>query len=104
MCTNCEIATDFHEYRMFNPKCMHCWARSIQLVATFEITKERKKAMQREALNGAEARGFDRAKVRSMAMGPLCIAGQAEVTVSDPLKHGKRRSRGRKSFSESTRG
>lgn len=92
-CTECLTATDFHEYRLFNPLCIHCWARSIQLIATFAISKERKKAMQLDALNKAEARGFDRAKVRAMAIGPLCIAGQAEAT-ADPLKAKKRRKKG----------
>lgn len=93
MCPECAIATDFHEHRWFNPACLYCWARSIQLVGTFAWTKTRIYEERQRMLNEAEKAGFSRAEVRELAKGATALPTQA-MPDSDPLKKRRKKSSG----------
>ena len=90
MFPECLIATDFHEYRLFNPLCLYCWARSVQIVPIFGWSKTRVYEERQRILNASEAAGFNRAQVRELAKGAIALPTQAQAA-ADPLKRRRKK-------------
>lgn len=97
-CTNCETAREFPDYRMFNPACLHCGARLIQLLGRMPIGNADCTARRRQVLVDWMARGHSEADLRRLAKGPLALSptGQVKPTASAPHTPSKPRCRGQK--------
>lgn len=97
-CTNCETARTFPEYRMFDPACLHCGARLIQLLGRLPIGASECTARRRNELAIWLHHGHQEADLRSLAKGPIPLApgGQDPSLESAVLIPVKPRLRGKK--------
>lgn len=73
-CNNCETARTFPEYRMFDPACLYCGARLIQLLGKLPIGVTEVVTRRRQVLADWMAHGHTEADLRRLAKGPLSLA------------------------------
>jgi hypothetical protein len=93
MCQECFIATDFHEYRLFNPLCKFCGARLVQTLRGLSVSNAEKKRRQLAALADWEKYGHSRQEMLTLAKGALPLEGKQEAS-ADPLKKRRKKSSG----------
>lgn len=92
-CPECQIAEDFHGYRLFNPLCLHCGARLVQLLGTLAITKAECSRRRVAVMDDWQGFGHSREEIRTLAKGAIALPSQAAPTVFDPLKSRKRKAK-----------
>lgn len=94
-CKNCETSIDFPDYRMFNPACLFCGARYIQLLGRRPLTREQCQVRRRQVLSTWMQHGHDEQQLRALAKGPHCT-GPEKASESAARSPTKPRSAGRK--------
>lgn len=94
-CKNCEVATEVPDHRWFNPACLFCGARYIQLLGRRPLTREQCQARRRHVLSTWIEHRHDEQQLRALAKGPHCT-GPAKALESAPPSRTKPRSRGTK--------
>lgn len=80
ICKNCQVAKGFNGYRLFNPACLYCGARVIQLLGGLPIRATECSQRRRAMLEVWVEYGHPEAKIRELAAGKLCI-GPEEAMV-----------------------
>ena len=84
-CKDCNTARSFAQYNSFNPACIHCGARIIQLWPTLPITDSECVTYRRQSLKTWMDWGHDEAEIRKLAKGPLSIGPENTALSVDPI-------------------
>lgn len=82
-CSNCETARTFPGFRMFDPACLYCGARLIQLLGKLPIGVTEVTARRRQVLADWIVHGHTEADLRRLAKGPLSLAPTGLVEVME---------------------
>lgn len=85
-CPECLIATDFHEYRLFNPLCKFCGARILQVLGTLDTSAYEIKRRRVAMLDEWERFGHSRMEIRDLAKGALALPTRAQAAADPPKK------------------
>lgn len=88
-CVNCEIVKKNPSYRLFNPACLYCGARIIQVIGALAITRADCRDRRRAMLMDWVAQGHAEAEIRALVDGPLAISPEPVVEVVEPVKKPK---------------
>jgi hypothetical protein len=92
-CKNCQAATEAIDHRWFDPSCVYCGARYIQLLGRRGLTPTACRDRRRHVLATWMEHGHSEDQLRALAKGPHCT-GPAKVSESDRPSTTKRRSPG----------
>jgi len=82
MCTNCDIARDRPDYRLYNPTCLWCGVRILQRAADWPLPESVVKERRRENVAIWVGYGHSELELRRLFKGPPAYApiGPAEST------------------------
>ena len=93
-CPECQTARTYPENRMFNPACIFCGARLIQILGNVKISAAECKRRRKDALRVWVEHGHSEQTIRSLVDGPLAIGpdtGSVHPTSTKPLSPKRRR-------------
>ena len=85
-CENCAVAKKNPAWRMFNPACLYCGARLIQVLGMLAITRTDCRDRRRAVLADWGAQGHAEADLRRLAGGPVALPPVLGVEAVVPQK------------------
>lgn len=89
-CQPCNTARQYPQHRLFNPACLHCGARMIQMLGTLRLPPEQIAQRRRNELAIWVEHGHSEAQIRALSKGELAI-GPAPALASDNHRQPKSR-------------